>query len=444
MNSHQRRVRRRALVRAAANGWLLIDAKAPSAGTYSNLASGTFSKMTLEEHLDRLRAVRTAIREPLAIHPTHVYIARCRPMTHLSVFSPDWLSPPGETVADLMQARRLSADALAVQLKTTTECLAALLAGRAELDSSLALKLAGTLGGSADFWLSREALYRDALLRLNSPTIVVDAKRWIEMLPLRDMVRFGWVAKERSQPQQVAALLRFFDTETLDSWYQEYQQIVAGTSYKKSATHVARSASLAAWLRRGAILASSMACSPWNGARFGDLLPELRALTRQRDPASFLPTLQSRCAECGVAVVVARAPAGCTASGATRFTSPNQALLLLSFRHLSDDHFWFAFFHEAAHLILHSPDSLYVEASARGDDVDEAEIEADEYAESLLLPDAMRARLTSLPLDTRSIVRFARDAGISPGIVVGQLQYRRRLPFGHMNSLKRRYAWSDA
>jgi hypothetical protein len=34
--------------------------------------------------------------------------------------------------------------------------------------------------------------------------------------------------------------------------------------------------------------------------------------------------------------------------------SPNKAMVILSFRYLSDDHFWFTFFHEIAHLLLHN------------------------------------------------------------------------------------------
>ncbi|MFX9089566.1 ImmA/IrrE family metallo-endopeptidase, partial [Acinetobacter baumannii] len=34
--------------------------------------------------------------------------------------------------------------------------------------------------------------------------------------------------------------------------------------------------------------------------------------------------------------------------------TPEKAMVLLSFRHLSDDHFWFTLFHEFAHLLLHN------------------------------------------------------------------------------------------
>ena len=89
----------------------------------------------------------------------------------------------------------------------------------------------------------------------------------------------------------------------------------------------------------------------------------IKALTWKKSPDIFIPKLRELCAECGVALVIVRAPTGCRASGATRFLSESKALLLLSFRYLSDDHFWFTFFHEAGHLLLHGKKALFLEGA---------------------------------------------------------------------------------
>ncbi|HEU4689887.1 MAG TPA: ImmA/IrrE family metallo-endopeptidase, partial [Vicinamibacterales bacterium] len=164
------------------------------------------------------------------------------------------------------------------------------------------------------------------------------------------------------------------------------------------------------------------------------------SLTRQKDPERFLPTLIRACAECGVALVVLRAPTGCRASGATRFLSPDKALLLLSFRYLSDDHFWFTFFHEAGHLILHGEEALFIEADEMLDSVQEDE--ANRFAGDVLIPPEFKAELGKLPLTHRDVIRFAVRAGVAPGIIVGQLQHQGRLPRNRLNGLKRRFRWS--
>src|SRR2546425_7404609 len=46
--------------------------------------------------------------------------------------------------------------------------------------------------------------------------------------------------------------------------------------------------------------------------------------------------------------------------------------------------------------------------------------------------------LFDLPLDGREVIRFARRVGVSPGIIVGQLQHYGRIKHNQLNSLKRR------
>ncbi|HEV8072313.1 MAG TPA: ImmA/IrrE family metallo-endopeptidase [Planctomycetaceae bacterium] len=168
-------------------------------------------------------------------------------------------------------------------------------------------------------------------------------------------------------------------------------------------------------------------------------MSEIRPLTRKRDPDAFLPVLQKSCAECGVAVAVVRAPQGCRASGATRFTGRAKALLQLSFRYLTDDHFWFTFFHEAAHLLLHSHAALFLEGVAPSSTKEEEE--ANEFAAGILIPKRYTNELLALRADHHQILRFAKKAGVSPGIVVGQLQHRKLIKQDHLNGLKRHFQW---
>src|SRR5439155_7434606 len=115
--------------------------------------------------------------------------------------------------------------------------------------------------------------------------------------------------------------------------------------------------------------ASEIDCGLWDPHKFREELQGIRALTRVEDPRQFVPELVKRCAACGVAVVVLRAPKGCRASGAARFLTPARPMILLSGRHLTDDHFWFTFYHEAGHLVLHGHKFVFVDALPGDDDL---------------------------------------------------------------------------
>jgi Zn-dependent peptidase ImmA (M78 family) len=171
-------------------------------------------------------------------------------------------------------------------------------------------------------------------------------------------------------------------------------------------------------------------------------LPTLRSLTRKKHPQTFIAELTEKCAECGVAVVVVRAPKGCHASGATLFLTPQKAVLMLSFRHLSEDQFWFTFFHEAGHLVLHGSESLFVEWEQSHTSKEESE--ANDFAGNTLVPVESQPAMLALPARAMAIIRFAQKVGVSPGIIVGQMQHRERLKRDQLNRLKRWFEWADS
>jgi plasmid maintenance system antidote protein VapI/Zn-dependent peptidase ImmA (M78 family) len=358
-------------------------------------------------------------------------------MANEQPFQPDWVSAPGETIADVLRERGLPPAVFAGNIGCEAEQFNALLHGRIELSAETARLLETHLGGSRSFWLNREAHYRSDLARLRKE--VESDPEWLKQLPLRDMIRFGWVQRESDPAAQARACFAFFEVPDAAVWRRVYGVPVEMAAFRTSPTFDSHTGSVAAWLRQGEIASRDIHCQPWNRDEFIAALSRIRPLTRQKDPARFLPTLTQLCAEAGVAVVVLRAPAGCRASGATRFVSRGKALLLLSFRYLSDDHFWFTFFHEAAHLILHSPNALFIEAEEMLSS--DQEQEANDFAQDFLIPRSIRTEFGRLPLTHESIIRFAHRVGISPGIVVGQLQHAGRLPRNQLNRLKRRFRW---
>ncbi len=84
-------------------------------------------------------------------------------------FSPDWVSPPGETIADLLEERNWSQAELAQRLGYTPKHLYQLIKGKVSLSEDAAMRLGRVLGSSAGFWLAREARYRERLAKVELP-----------------------------------------------------------------------------------------------------------------------------------------------------------------------------------------------------------------------------------------------------------------------------------
>ena len=83
-------------------------------------------------------------------------------------FAPDWASPPGDTLADLIEEREWTPAELAERMGYSAKHVNHLVQGNAALTEDAALRLETVLGASADFWLTREARYRVRVARLKA------------------------------------------------------------------------------------------------------------------------------------------------------------------------------------------------------------------------------------------------------------------------------------
>lgn len=357
----------------------------------------------------------------------------------MNAFEPKWATPPGATVLDLLQERGLPVGHLARETQRDVQEVSRFLHGLVTLNEAWAEQLSRVLGSTPTFWLRREELYRADLERLSGTDEPADS--WLKSLPVREMVKYGWIEAGGSKHATLLNACAFLGAATSEAFERKYERLLSASAYRKSDAFETNYPAVAAWLRQGEIAAAAIDCDPWDSAALRASLDDLRALTRVDEPAKFMPELQQLLARCGVAVVAARAPEGCRASGATRFLSPKKALIQLSFRYLADDQLWFTVFHEIGHLLLHAHGKLFLEGLEERNS--EAEAEADEFALSTLFDRVGVDALDKVVPNKFDIVRLARRAGIAPGIVVGQLQDRGRVPFKHFNYLKVRYGWEN-
>lgn len=345
-------------------------------------------------------------------------------------YHPDWIPPPGATVRDLLGRKGLdSTSTIAARLGHQRSEL--LLEGHLRLDPEIAAVLSKVVGLSAQFWLERERLYRAALDQREFEATL------LRELPLGEMRKWSFVERRESHAEAVADVVRFFGKDDVNDCRTYIDQLPRTVRQKASPALASQPGPLAVWIRAGEIQAELMNASPWDIERLRQLIPEFRKLTRTADPAKYLPRLRYLCGTCGVALVVMRPPDGCRARGAVRFLSESKAMLLLSYRHLSDDQFWFSFFHELGHMILHpQEDQIDDDWASRVT----AEDEADQFAADALIPPKVRDRLRGLR-DARAIIAFARQLGVSRGIVVGRMQHDGIVPFDRFNRLKAVYEW---
>ena len=87
-------------------------------------------------------------------------------LDHTRPFTPDWVSPPGDTILDLLEERDWTQAQLSERLECTTKHISQLINGKAPINEETVLKLERVLGSTAGFWLNREAQYRAQLAKI--------------------------------------------------------------------------------------------------------------------------------------------------------------------------------------------------------------------------------------------------------------------------------------
>ncbi len=359
-------------------------------------------------------------------------------MSESKAFAPDWISPPGDTISDLLEENEWQQSDLADRTGYTRKHVNDLIKARVAISPDAAERLSKVFGTTVEFWLAREAQYRAAVQRRES----LEARRaetpWLKEIPVSWMVKQKLVRKASSKPEQVEECLGFFGVASLDAWRNTCTSPLA--AFRASTNAAAREGAVAAWLCAAEREAAAIACKPFDAEGFRDSLEALRALTTERDPTTFVPRLQAICAAHGVAVVFVPAPPKCPVHGATRWLTPTKALLALTLRYKSNDQLWFSFFHEVAHLLKHGKKLLFIEGFD-GLDAD-LEDEANRFAAEVLIPPEHAKQLRQLR-SADEVTATAERLGIAPGILVGRLQHDGIIGYHELNDLKVRYSWTS-
>jgi HTH-type transcriptional regulator / antitoxin HigA len=359
----------------------------------------------------------------------------------LADFSPDWIVTPGDTISDVLDERGWSQADLASRTGFTSKHIFKLLRGDAPITQDTAAKLEKVLGSTARFWISLDTQYRQQQASQDELAALAGHADWLKELPLKDMIQFGWVAKSSNPAQQVKECLKYFAVSSVAAWREVYATPTA--AYRAPASLSRNGPAVTAWLRQGERVAEGLHSVDFDRAKFQAALNAARALTKVKSPNNFLPQLTSLCAEAGVAVVLAPTPKGCPISGATKWLSANRALIMLSLRGKTDDKLWFTFFHEAGHLLKHGKSLTFLDVLGADGLHPKEEIEADVFARDFLIPQGDWNQFTSQGRFSETRIRaFAHEVGIAPGIVVGRLQYEKRIAFTHLNALKVSYKWA--
>lgn len=345
-------------------------------------------------------------------------------------FTPTIVFHPAETLKEKLAEMGLSIKEFAFRTGKPEKTIIAVLNEESSLTPEMAVLFENVTKISASFWINKQARYNEYIARKKQEEELSNSLEWAKEFPYSQMAKYNWVPPTRKIEEKTQYLLSFFGVATHTGWEKLYMEselkVAAYTSLKQ--THKAHS--ISAWLRQGEIEARSIAVLQFDIKRLKENIPAMRKLMVEQ-PHDFFFQLQKLCLEAGVILLFTPKLPNVPLSGSTRWINDTPVVQLTA-RYNQNDRFWFTFFHELGHVILHGKKYISLENVDFAAADTQKEQQAHDFAVKHTFSKEQEQKLLQehqSSISTSEIVNYAREFNTHPAIIIGRLQYLKLIPF---------------
>ncbi|HEV8043306.1 MAG TPA: HigA family addiction module antitoxin [Bryobacteraceae bacterium] len=348
-------------------------------------------------------------------------------------------SAPGEYIRRELDRQRLTQVEFAKILARPVQFVSELLSGKRTVTPETAVGLASAFGNTPQYWLNIEAAYQLSKISPHRDAAVEKRSRVYRAVPVKEMVDRRWVEDSADVNVLEARLLQFYGIDSLDRLDEPPDLNHAArqsTNYDAIPTPAQR-----AWFCRARYLARQLRVE----SHFSDHLYKsaVASLAKLRADVEQLREVPKILSEAGIRFLVVQPLSHTKIDGVCFWLDNDSPVVVLSLRYDRVDWFWHTLMHEMCHVknrdgqTVPYPmlDTELVGSSAQPlDEKPESERRADECAVTFLVNQQL---LNDFIMRVRpyysavKITQVAAQLGVHPGIVVGQLQHRREIPYSH-------------
>ncbi|RFM27043.1 HigA family addiction module antitoxin [Deminuibacter soli] len=335
---------------------------------------------------------------------------------------------PGETLDEKLKEMGMGPKEFALRTGKPEKTIIAVLNGESAITPDMAVQFESVTRIPANFWMNHQRSYDEFIARQKRQIVIQHAVAWAKLFPLSDMIKKGWLPRAATIEEKTTALLTFFGFSNHTAWEDYYFKQQLKVSFRISLAQTNEPYAISAWLRKGELQAAELKTNEYSEKKFRDALPQLKSIMAQH-PNDFFNQLQSICLEAGIKVVYTPCIHKAPINGSTRWLN-DTPFIQLTGRYNRNDSFWFTFFHEAGHILLHGKKDIFLEQVAYSDQDLVKEKEADVFAVKWTLTEEEEAEiLSAAPLNKEKIRHFAKQFNTHPAIIIGRLQYKKQVAY---------------
>ena len=330
--------------------------------------------------------------------------------------------PPGELLLQELQKIGMSQKELATRVGRPLKTVNEIIKGKNPITVATAMQLEKIFKLiPSSKWLELENDYRHQLAILEEKDQLKRDLDWIANFPLKEMKKLGWIDSSKKGVDTVKSLLTFFGVASVKQWKDIYLKEISSSSFRISATISKEASAITAWLRQGEIDSMKRDLDKeYDKNKFKKVLLEVKLLS-YRHPEDFAEQLVKLCEKAGVAIIYTPRLPKAPINGAARWIYDKPVIQLTDYGK-RNDRFWFTFFHEAGHILLHGKKEKH-----KNYDTKQEEYEVDEFANKWLVNDNIFDEIISYEdgdISHDVILKISGKYQLHPGIIVGHLQYK--------------------
>ena len=367
-------------------------------------------------------------------------------------YSPETIPHPGETILDYLESFGWTQKELALRIELTPKTVSEMCSGKAPISPTTALAFEKVFQRPAHFWLGLQRLYDEYVARGAAHSRTLSWGDWTKKFPIKEMDRYRYFDTFDKSADPTAILLNFFGVSSPSAWQSLWKS--NSVAFRQTSKVQVEQEAVSAWVQATEIFArrleNEVEVGEFDAKRLKEAIPQIRRETRRKAEKAIL-AVQEICAAVGILFVLVPELSKTGISGCARWLTETKAIIALTLRHKRDDIFWFTFFHELGHVILHRKiyrfvlDNAFESLTDRVIDIPMAalEEEANRFAaDTLIDPNALFDFILRGEFTGSALEKFAKEQEIAPGIVVGQLQHLSIIPRNQGNNFKQTLNWT--
>lgn len=346
-------------------------------------------------------------------------------------YFPQSVFHPGVDLKEKLDEIKMGPKEFALKSEKPEKTITAILKFESSITPDMAVQFEKVLKIPADFWLKRQYQYNEYIAREKQESMLQESGVWSKKFPYKEMIKLNWIPESKNLSETTGNLLSFFGIASHKAWENYFLNQKLKLAFRISLKHISQPYAVSAWLRQGEIQASKLDTGIYSEKIFKSVLHDLKSIMIQC-PDDLFNKIQKLLMKAGVKIIFTKCLPKACVNGTTRWIN-DKPLIQLSDRYKRYDIFWFTFFHEIGHILLHGKKDIFIEF---GKENDEKEKEADNFAVKWLLPLEQENEIfKSGNFSEQNIIKFAKKFDTHPSIIIGRLQHRGYINFGDGYSL---------